>query len=119
MEPEALLRGKAFHRRVQREWAGEIENATVRSEHGILLGPIPETRTHERRGRIDIFVDLIDDFVSVVELKSTDWDRIGIPNRQRLLSAHCRFSAAGVTLGRDGRSVPHCWQHGFGCAGRV
>lgn len=90
MEPDALQRGKAFHRRVQAAWSGEVEGATVRLEHGIHLGPLAHAITHRRRGRLDIFVDQLEDFVSVVEIKSTDWDHIADRYRQKLLSAHRR-----------------------------
>jgi hypothetical protein len=90
LEPDVLRRGKEFHRRVQAEWAGEIEGASVRSEHGILLGPVSGTVKHQRRGRLDIFISQFEDFFCVVEIKSTNWDRIQISNRQKLLRAHCR-----------------------------
>lgn len=90
MEPDVLRRGKEFHRRVQAEWAGEIEGAPVRSEHGIIFDSLSETVKHQRRGRLDIFISQFEDFVCVIEIKSTNWDRIQISNRQKLLAAHCR-----------------------------
>jgi hypothetical protein len=90
VEPEILRRGKEFHRRVQAEWAGEIEGAPVHSEHGIIFGSLSKTVKHQRRGRLDIFISQFEDFVCVIEIKSTNWDRIQISNRQRLLAAHCR-----------------------------
>ena len=90
MEPEVLRRGKEFHRMVQTAWAGEIEGAPVRSEHSIFLRSVTTPATHQRRGRLDIFIGQLDDFVSVIEIKSTDWDRIVSRNRQRLLAAHRR-----------------------------
>ncbi len=45
---------------------------------------------HQRRGRIDLFIDQLDDFVSIIEIKSTDWDAIGATHRRKLLGAHCR-----------------------------
>lgn len=90
VEPEALRRGKQFHRLVQTAWAGEIDGAPVRSEHSIFLRPLSARTTHQRRGRLDIFVGQLDDFVSVIEIKSTDWDRIASRNLQKLLAAHRR-----------------------------
>jgi len=90
MEPDTLRRGKEFHRRVQTDWAGEVEGATVRLEKTILLGSLSDTVKRQRRGRLDIFIDELDDFVSVVEIKSTDWDRVLGRNRQKLLAAHRR-----------------------------
>jgi hypothetical protein len=91
MEPEVLRRGKVFHRLVQTAWAGEIEGAPVRSEHGIfLLQSISTPAGHQRRGRVDIFIGQLSDFVSVIEIKSTDWDRVASRNRLALLGAHRR-----------------------------
>jgi len=49
------------------------------------------TRTGRRKcGRMDIFVHDVGDFVPVVEIKATDWDRIPAGNIQRNLSSHRR-----------------------------
>jgi hypothetical protein len=90
MEPEILRRGKEFHRRVQADWAGEVEYATVYPEKTILLALLSETVKRQRRGRLDIFIDRIDDFVTVVEIKSTDWDAVLERNRHKLLGEHRR-----------------------------
>lgn len=71
-EPEALRRGKAFHRRVQADWAGSVESALVRLEHGIHFTPPLVRPTRQRRGRLDVFIEQIEDFVTVIEIKSTD-----------------------------------------------
>jgi hypothetical protein len=89
MEPDILRRGKLFHCRVQDAWSGSVEGSTVRVEHGILI-PALATARHNRRGRIDVFVDLIGDFVTVVEIKSTDWDVVVGYNLPRLLASHRR-----------------------------
>jgi len=86
-EPEILRRGKAFHRRVQRDWEDAATDGAVRSEHSIKLGKNPR---RVKRGRLDLFVDDLGDFVSVVEIKSTDWDRVKPGNRRRLASSHRR-----------------------------
>ncbi len=67
MEPSCLKAGKDFHRRVQADWLLTAGGRIV-AEHSIPL-PIPPGRTkYVRRGRIDIFVDEIADFVTVVEI---------------------------------------------------
>lgn len=81
VEPEILRRGKAFHERVQEDWHNTAEGR-VHDEHTILL------TGHNRRGRLDLFVDDLGDFVTVVEVKSTDWDSVKPENRKRLLSSH-------------------------------
>ncbi len=88
MEPKALREGKSFHRRVQADWRASGEGS-VHVERGVRLGPTPGTR-HVRRGRLDIFVDSVGTFVVVVEIKSTNWDRIKARNAHRLLSSHRR-----------------------------
>ena len=73
---------------MQTAWSGTIENARVRAEHAVQLGVF--AGKPKRSGRIDIFVDQIEDFVTVVEIKSTNWDLIPPGNRRRLLSSHRR-----------------------------
>jgi hypothetical protein len=90
VEPEILRRGNQFHREVQAAWAGEIAGAPVHAEQGLLLTHGSHPTVHERRGRIDLFIDQLDDFVSIIEIKSTDWDTISSKNRRKLLGAHCR-----------------------------
>lgn len=55
----------------------------------VRLG-ISKSAKHERRGRVDLFIEPIEDFVTVIEIKSTDWDRIDPHNRKHLLSSHTR-----------------------------
>lgn len=75
-EPRRLKSGKAFHKRVQKEWLATAEGK-IRSERGIR-------QTDGRKGRLDILVeDLGDNLVSVVEIKNTDWDRIRAANIRR------------------------------------
>lgn len=75
---------------VQRDWGGEVESATVRPEHSIHFAGGLNSGIPRRRGRLDIFIDQISDFVTVVEIKATDWDRVACANRRKLLAAHRR-----------------------------
>jgi hypothetical protein len=88
-EPKQLRRGKMFHARIQADWAGTIEGSQVINEHGINLGIIKPSAERIRRGRIDIYISKMDDFVSVVEIKSTNWDKIKKANRKKLMHSHC------------------------------
>lgn len=88
-EPSILLRGKRFHKRVQRDWQRTAQGA-VRVEHGILVLSRHEGRLRQRRGRLDLFVGDIGDLVAVVEIKSTSWERIKPANRKSLLASHSR-----------------------------
>lgn len=69
-----VQRGREFEKKEKREWIGikdgepEFEVRTV-SPKG-------------RRGRIDIRINDLPDFVSIIEIKATDWDRI-LPHRVR------------------------------------
>lgn len=85
-EPELLKRGKAFHELVQRSWEGPMRSGpeTRREEHIPLL----LTGERQRYGRIDLFIDQQSDFVSVIEIKATNWDRV--KHRRKLLGSHRR-----------------------------
>lgn len=107
-EPEPLRRGKRFHRRVQHDWSGTIQEAPVRSEHSVFLQFLPRKAKQVRRGRIDIFIDEIDDFVTVIEVKSTDWDRVKPQNRRKLLGSHRRQVLKYVDQYLDGVKVNVC-----------
>ncbi len=91
MEPLVFRRGKDFHNRVQADWLRTAKGGRPRKEHVIVFGTPPsDVMKHVRRGRLDLFVDELGGFVSVVEIKSTNWDRIDQKNRQRLLASHRR-----------------------------
>ena len=104
MEPEILWRGKQFHNRVQADWL-ETAEGSIHREHSIWLSKRCVSGSHVRRGRLDIFIDEIGDMVTVVEIKSTDWDRVKPKNRRRLLSAHrrqvCRYVDEYLTDSKD------------------
>jgi hypothetical protein len=91
-EPDNLRRGKEFHREVQRDWMKSARDGKILPEKTILLGLLGCRRAD--KGRIDILVDEIagneEEFVSVVEVKSTDWDRIKPGNITKNLGSHRR-----------------------------
>lgn len=89
MEPEALRQGKQFHQQVQRDWRDSVTQGRIQPEHTVRL-LLTSAATRIRRGRIDILVDELSDFVAIVEIKGTDWDRIRPGNIQRNLAAHRR-----------------------------
>jgi len=88
MEPEQLRRGKEFHRRVQEDWRRTAEGGVVYPEHFVKLPLLSQTARKVRKGRLDLFVGEMGDLVSVVEIRSTDWDRINPKNIGRLLRSH-------------------------------
>ena len=87
MEPQILKRGKEFHKKVQIDWQNSAKNGDVFLEHTISLSYLKKVG---KTGRVDIFINDIADFVSVVEIKSTIWDEIKEKNYQKLLSSHRR-----------------------------
>jgi hypothetical protein len=89
MEPRILKRGKEFHKRVQKDWDDNAEGGRIFNEHMIPLIK-KSSINHKKRGRLDIFVDELNDYVSVIEIKSTDWDKVKEKNRKKLLSSHRR-----------------------------
>jgi len=90
MEPEILFKGKAFHKRVQNDWELNARGGDIYKERRIeLFNKISNCRPI-KKGRLDIFVDEHSDYVSVVEIKSTDWDKIKNKNRKKLLGSHRR-----------------------------
>lgn len=87
-EPEILKAGKQFHKKVQDDWSLTAKDGKICPEHTIPL--VPNKSIHKKRGRLDIFVDELGDFVSVIEIKSTDWDVVKPKNRKKLLGSHRR-----------------------------
>ena len=87
-EPKLLSAGKEFHKKVQADWGLTAKNGKIYSEHAISL--IPTRSNHKRHGRLDIFVDDVGDIVSVIEIKSTDWDSVKSKNIRKLLGSHRR-----------------------------
>jgi hypothetical protein len=90
MEPKQFQRGKKFHKKVQEDWRGTVGGSKVLIEKATPLHPDSKSVKHVRRGRMDIFVDKIEDFVTVVEIKSTDWDKIKEKNHIKLMGSHRR-----------------------------
>jgi hypothetical protein len=107
VEPEILRRGKEFHFRVQSDWEKTAEGG-IHKEHGIVFGVDPSQATHIRRGRIDLFVDELGDFVAVIEIKSTDWERVKPSNLRKLVASHCRQIWSYIEKYVDGDRIDVC-----------
>jgi hypothetical protein len=88
-EPLNLTAGKAFHRRVQSDWKRTAQG-NITPEHTIRLSIPQHGSRHHQQGRLDIFVGQIDDFVTVVEIKGTQWDSIKPQNVSKNLNSHAR-----------------------------
>ena len=89
IEPEPLKRGKEFHRLVQKDWLNTAEG-NINTEHTIRLFDANKQISLNKKGRLDLFVDEMEDFVSVVEIKGADWDQIKPANIQKNLYRHRR-----------------------------
>ena len=69
-----IKRGRDFEEKETREWLDIPDGEAGFEVH---------TEWKGKKGRIDIRVEELGDFVSVIELKATDWDRI-LPHRIRV-----------------------------------
>jgi len=82
-EPSILKNGKRFHKLIQKEWESTVNDGLAISEKYIK-------RVDGRNGRIDILVEEFSDYVSVIEIKATDWDRIKPENIKRNIRRQIR-----------------------------
>lgn len=87
-EPEALRRGKAFQRLVMSDYAGPEDEDGVRMHFETTIPCMWRNKTTPTMGRADILVTGTGDFVSVYEIKSTEWDKINPKNIKKNLWRH-------------------------------
>ena len=57
---------------------------------------------------MDLFIDEVHAFVSVVEIKATDWDKVISANRRKLLGTHRRQMMKYVDKYVDGDGISVC-----------
>jgi hypothetical protein len=69
-QPEQLVHGKKFHKKIQTDWLKTAEGRVVPERHVL--------KKSGRKGRVDVFVDdeNPDGSVAVVEIKASDWDKM-------------------------------------------
>ncbi len=82
-EPNILKNGKRFHKLIQDEWIATTKDGEARPEKYIK-------RVDGRKGRVDILIEELGDFVSIIEIKATDWDRIKPENVKRNIRRQIR-----------------------------
>jgi Holliday junction resolvase-like predicted endonuclease len=96
-EPGVLIRGKQFHKKVQKEWLDDAEG-TIESEKSMV-------KKSGRRGRMDVFVRADDEMVAVVEIKASDWDNMTVDavkrNVQRQIRQVWNYIDSQLELGMD------------------
>ena len=107
-EPKILSRGKKFYKRVQQDWKRETKGGKIKNESTIELIGASSKAKRKRYGRMDIFVDELGDYVSIVEIKSTDWDRIKKKNRRRLMGSHRRQVWKYIVEFTDQKKIDVC-----------
>lgn len=87
-EPTLLERGKVFHELFQQSWSATAKGGRISVEKVLRLSRARAGHKRGRYGRMDIVVDELGDFVSVAEIKSTDWDKVRPANMIKLLGSH-------------------------------
>ncbi len=87
-EPEALRRGKAFEKIVQEDFTRNTKDGEAESEAFVSF--VEMKKIHRKSGRIDILISELGDFVTILEIKATDWDRIKPANIKKNLWSHQR-----------------------------
>ena len=85
-EPEQLKRGKVFQRIVQDDFEKFSKNGKVFSEAFVSFKELKKIK--KRSGRIDILINELGVFVTIVEIKGTNWDKIKPENIKRNLYRH-------------------------------
>ena len=71
-EPESLKNGKEFHKNIQKEWLDTTEGE-VEVEKQMI-------KQNGRKGRMDVFIQIEETYVSIAEMKMSDWDAMTIKN---------------------------------------
>lgn len=83
-EPKQLVRGKLFHKLIQNEWVKTAKDGKPNPEKYIK-------KVDGKKGRVDLLVDeLGKDFVSIVEIKASDWDKMTEKNAKRNIKRQIR-----------------------------
>lgn len=85
-EPRRLARGKAFQRLVQADFEAHSKDGHVRREQKVTFEKLK--RIMQKSGRMDILITELGDFVTILEIKATFWDRIKPANVKKNLYKH-------------------------------
>lgn len=65
-EPKILVKGKQFHKEIQKDWTDNAEGYVFPEKHVKV--------SNNKTGRVDIFVEADDSYVVVGEIKNSNWD---------------------------------------------
>jgi hypothetical protein len=85
-EPSQLKRGKKFQEIVQKDFMNHTVNSKAWKEERISFEGLEHIK--QKSGRMDILITGLGDFVTILEIKATDWDRIKSKNVKRNLYRH-------------------------------
>ena len=86
-EPLQLRRGKEFQKKVQTDYKNSKDGRFTFIEKHVSFEKMKSVK--QKFGRMDIFVyESGDDYVTIMELKATDWDKIKEKNIKRNLYRH-------------------------------
>ena len=83
-----LKKGKEFHAKVQRDFLENSKDGEAYQEQFVSFEELKRVR--QKSGRMDVFIDDLGDFVTIIEIKATDWDKIKPKNVKRNLYRHQR-----------------------------
>jgi len=88
-EPEQLKRGKEFQKIVQSDYKRNSIGGGVGIEEFVSFKDVAGIR--QKSGRMDIIIhDESDNYVMIMEIKATDWDKIKPKNINRNLYRHSK-----------------------------
>lgn len=93
-ESEQLVRGKRFQALVQDDFRRNTRDGTALREARVSFEGMENAR--KRSGRMDILITELGEFVTILEIKATNWDRIKPANVRRNLWRHQRQLLAYV-----------------------
>ena len=82
-EPKCFIRGKKFQEIVREDFRNNNKSGTVGFEEVRKI-------SDRKKGRIDILVSDLGDYVAVYEIKATNWDRIKPKNIKKNAWSHQR-----------------------------
>jgi len=85
-EPVQLKRGKIFQKIVQEDFKLTSKNGAVLPEKPVSFENMEKIK--QRSGRMDILITELGDFVTILEIKATDWDNIKPKNIKKNLYRH-------------------------------
>lgn len=107
-EPIQLKRGKQFQKLVQSDFNQNNKSGIICIERHVSFEELSELK--QKRGRMDMFIyEDSDDFVTILEIKATDWDRIKPDNIKRNLYRHSKqlFNYIDKFMEVDKKDVCH------------